>query len=122
MAKTKVTKKSINTKREAKASKEKVVRIPKISWVVKPDGMSLEQWQRALRLQIAREETMSVAVVDERNVPGEYEVWNPLSRQTYKVVYRGEKNETGESHLRIPVPDKQTVNTLLNLVGKLFAK
>jgi len=30
--------------------------------------------------------------------------------------------ETGESHLRIPVPDKQTVSTLLNLVGKLFAK
>ena len=29
--------------------------------------------------------------------------------------------ETGESHLRIPVPDKQTVQTLLNFVGKLFA-
>ena len=28
--------------------------------------------------------------------------------------------ETGESHLRIPVPDKQTVQTLLNFVGKLF--
>ena len=30
--------------------------------------------------------------------------------------------ETGESHLRIPVPDKQTVQALLNFVGKLFAK
>jgi hypothetical protein len=30
--------------------------------------------------------------------------------------------DTGESHLRIPVPDKQTVQTLLNFVGKLFAK
>ena len=29
--------------------------------------------------------------------------------------------ETGESHLRIPVPDKQTVQTLLNFVGKLFS-
>jgi superfamily II DNA/RNA helicase len=28
--------------------------------------------------------------------------------------------ETGESHLRIPVPDKQTVQNLLNFVGKLF--
>jgi hypothetical protein len=28
--------------------------------------------------------------------------------------------ETGESHLCIPVPDKQTVQTLLNFVGKLF--
>jgi len=30
--------------------------------------------------------------------------------------------ETGETHLRIPVPDKQTVSTLLSFVGKLFAK
>ena len=30
--------------------------------------------------------------------------------------------ETGQSHLRIPVPDKETVQTLLSLVGKLFAK
>ena len=29
--------------------------------------------------------------------------------------------ETGESHLRLPVPDKQTVQTLLNFVGKLFS-
>ena len=28
--------------------------------------------------------------------------------------------ETGESTLRIPVPDKQTVTSLLNLVGKLL--
>ena len=31
-------------------------------------------------------------------------------------------DETGETHLRIPVPDKQTVSTLLSFVGKLFAK
>jgi superfamily II DNA/RNA helicase len=30
--------------------------------------------------------------------------------------------ETGQSHLRIPVPDKETVQTLLSLVGKLLAK
>ena len=28
--------------------------------------------------------------------------------------------QTGESTLRIPVPDKQTVTSLLSLVGKLF--
>jgi hypothetical protein len=28
--------------------------------------------------------------------------------------------QTGESTLRIPVPDKQTVTSLLNLLGKLF--
>ena len=66
------------------------MRIPKISWVVKPDGMEIKQWQRALRKQVAAEETMGVSAVDERNVPGEYEVRNPQTRQTYKVVYRGE--------------------------------
>lgn len=73
-------------------TKEKPVRIPKISWVVKPDGMTLKDWQRALRKQIAREETMAVSAVDERNHPGEYEVRNPQTRQTYKVVYRGEQS------------------------------
>ena len=33
---------------------------------------------------------MAVAAVDEKNLPGEYEVRNPQSKQTYKVVYRGE--------------------------------
>jgi superfamily II DNA/RNA helicase len=52
--------------------------------------MTLEEWQRALRKQIAGEETMAVAAVDEKNLPGEYEVKNPQTKQTYKVVYRGE--------------------------------
>jgi hypothetical protein len=30
--------------------------------------------------------------------------------------------KTGESTLRIPVPDKQTVTSLLSLVGKLFGR
>ena len=33
---------------------------------------------------------MAVTAVDEKNLPGEYEVRNPLTKQTYKVVYRGE--------------------------------
>jgi len=30
--------------------------------------------------------------------------------------------QTGQSHLKIPVPDKETVGTLLGALGKLFAK
>lgn len=77
------------TKRKA-GSESRVVRIPKISWVVKPQGMTLVEWQQALRKQVAKEEPMAVAAVDEKNLPGEYEVRNPQSKQTYKVVYRGE--------------------------------
>ncbi|MBQ5551062.1 MAG: ATP-dependent helicase, partial [Bacteroidales bacterium] len=29
---------------------------------------------------------------------------------------------TGQSHLKIPVPDKETVGTILGAIGKLFAK
>ena len=84
------TKKKETTKTKTRKKKSQAVRIPKISWMVKPDGMTLEEWQRALRKQIAGEETMAVAAVDEKNLPGEYEVKNPQTKQTYKVVYRGE--------------------------------
>ena len=90
MASTKTTSKKSSTKDKSAKKKSQAVRIPKISWVVKPDGMEIRQWQRALRKQVAAEETMGVSAVDERNVPGEYEVRNPQTHQTYKVVYRGE--------------------------------
>jgi len=76
--------------RKRNDKKEKAVRIPKISWVVKPERMSLVEWQRALRQQVAREEIMAVKAVDERNLPGEYEVRRPQTQQVYKVVYRGD--------------------------------
>lgn len=89
-----VSKSSVEKKRptgnNTRKNKSQTVRIPKISWVVKPDKMTLEEWQRALRKQIAGEEVMAVAAVDERNLPGEYEVKNPQTKQSYKVVYRGE--------------------------------
>ena len=66
------------------------MRRPKISWLVKPQGMTLVEWQRRLREQVAAEEPMGVSAVDERRLPGEYEVKNPQTRQTYKVVYRGQ--------------------------------
>ena len=88
--KSSTTEKKATTKSNTRKKKSQAVRIPKISWVVKPDGMTLEEWQRALRKQIAGEETMAVVAVDEKNLPGEYEVKNPQTKQTYKVVYRGE--------------------------------
>lgn len=85
------TTKKGTAKRKAGAGSQ-AVRIPKISWVVKPQRMTQVEWQRALRKQIAAEEPMAVAAVDEKNLPGEYEVRNPQTKQTYKVVYRGEES------------------------------
>ena len=39
-----------------KKTKKKATKRTKISWIVKPDGMSLTEWQIALRKQIAQEE------------------------------------------------------------------
>lgn len=55
------------TKSKTRKNKSQAVRTPKISWVVKPDKMTLEEWQRALRKQIAGEEAMAVAAVEKES-------------------------------------------------------
>ena len=80
---------NMQRKRQTKTN-NKPIKQTKISWTVRPQGMSLVEWQRALRRQVAQEELLACRSTDERNLPGEYEVRNPLTRQTYKVVYRGE--------------------------------
>lgn len=76
---------------EKKKTRKKTVR--KLSDVVKPDNMTVEEWQMALRQQSARDEVFAISAVDEKMAPGEYSVRNPNTRQTYKVVYRGEGSQ-----------------------------
>ncbi len=61
----------------------------KIPYLYCPEGMDLKTWQIQLRRQAAKEEKLSIKCVDEDNLPGEYSVLNPKTRQVYKVVYRG---------------------------------
>jgi SNF2 family DNA or RNA helicase len=63
----------------------------KISYYVKPENMTLEEWQVALRRQVAREEKFVCRAVDDNMRPGEYAVEN-AKKQSYKVVYRGAKS------------------------------
>ena len=74
-------------KARSKKTSKKTAKRPKISYTIKPDGMTLEQWQVALRQQVAIEENMGCRPME--GVPGEYVVSNPSSRREYKVVYRG---------------------------------
>lgn len=76
--------KATKTAKRKKATK-------KISYYVKPEKMTLEEWQVALRRQVAREEKFVCRVVDDELNPGEYTVEN-AKKQTYKVVYRGAKS------------------------------
>lgn len=76
-----------------KKTKKKATKRTKISWIVKPDGMSLTEWQIALRKQIAQEEHFGISCIDDKLLPGEYSVKSPKTKQEYKVVYRGAKSE-----------------------------
>ena len=63
------TEKNGTTKKSNRKNNSQVVRIPKISWVVKPDRMSLEEWQRALRKQVAGEK-VKLWIDEEQNATG----------------------------------------------------
>ena len=78
---------NINKGKKKKKGKQKIRK--RISHQVMPKGMNLEDWQVALRRQVAREERLLVTTVDDKLQPGEYMVTNPKNEQQYKVVYRG---------------------------------
>ena len=84
---------STSTKTQEKQSQtEKKKPEARLSNVVKPDNMSLEEWQRTLRRQAAEREMLNVQAVDATLCPGEYRVINPKSREEYKVVFRAENS------------------------------
>ena len=67
-------KKSSTTKRKRR---KRTIHKPKLSWIIKPEKMGLEEWQIKLRQNIAQEEAMVCQAVDDKNFPGEYLVSNP---------------------------------------------
>lgn len=74
----------------AKSNKKKKA---KISYICKPNGMSLSEWQIALREQVATDEHFSIEAVNEKLEPGVYSVKNFMTKSEYKVVYRGAVSE-----------------------------
>ena len=65
----------------------------KVSHIVKPENMSLEEWQIKLRKQVTDIEHFNISCVDDVLCPGEYTVRNPEKNNEYKVVYRGANSE-----------------------------
>ena len=76
------------TKKPKKTNK-RVAASNKLSSTIKPAGLTLVQWQLALRRQMAATERFGIS----SPCPGEYAVNNTLTRQCYKVVYRGANSE-----------------------------
>ena len=65
----------------------------KVSHIVKPAEMTLEEWQIKLRKQVTETEHFNISCVDDELCPGEYIVRNPEKNNEYKVVYRGANSE-----------------------------
>ena len=65
----------------------------KVSHIVKPENMTLEEWQIKLRKQVTDIEHFDISCVDDALCPGEYIVRNPEKNNEYKVVYRGANSE-----------------------------
>ncbi len=86
-----VKKNDDKAKETKKRTSKRKKAVKKISYYVKPEKMTIEAWQTALRKQVAREEHFVCKPVDDKELPGEYTVVN-AKRQTYKVVYRGAKS------------------------------
>ncbi|MCM0721745.1 DEAD/DEAH box helicase [Parabacteroides sp. W1-Q-101] len=66
----------------------------KVSYYRKPEGMTLEEWQIALRKQFAMKSIFLIEPFDS-SLPwnGDFQVINPQSNQKYKVAFRGENSE-----------------------------
>src|SRR5712691_11254347 len=72
----------------------------KLSRLHRPEGMSLEAWQTALRRQFGREQTFQLKNIGGHPIFSEFEVINPQSRNTYRVVIRG--SEPGNNFCSCP--------------------
>lgn len=88
----KTEKNAKNTVTSTKKTTKKKKKV-KVSHIVKPAEMTLEEWQIKLRKQVTETEHFNISCVDDELCPGEYIVRNPEKNNEYKVVYRGANSE-----------------------------
>ncbi|MGH7278004.1 MAG: DEAD/DEAH box helicase [Candidatus Rokuibacteriota bacterium] len=60
-----------------------------MSRLLRPDGLSLDSWQAALRRQFGRDQRFTLKNVGTDAVFSEFHVTNPHTRTTYRVAIRG---------------------------------
>jgi superfamily II DNA or RNA helicase len=88
---------------------DKKGKLPKLSRLVKPEGMSLEDWQIELRRQFGREQPFTLKNLGEEPIFSEFEVTNPLSNSAYRVLIRGAR--PGDNHCSCPDFATNTLGT-----------
>lgn len=83
------------TAKSAKAAKS-----PKLSRLVQPAKMGLEEWQIALRRQYGQEQIFDLRNTGSQKVFSDFQVTNPTTNGTYRVAIRGE--QLGENFCSCP--------------------
>jgi len=78
-----------------KSPKEK-----KLSRLHKPEHMTLEEWQTALRRQFGREQQFQLENLGARKVFSEFRITNPATQSDYRVTIRG--NQPGDNYCTCP--------------------
>lgn len=75
-------------------------KIPLIPYHKKPDNLTLDQWQKALRKQFASTQNFKIDNIGDERVFSDYSVFNPTSGNTYKVAIRSNpsKMENGDNY------------------------
>ena len=86
---------------------EWIAKTKKLSRLRKPENMSLEAWQVALRQQFGREQKLRLKNIGGEAVFSEFEVTNPQTKRTYRVAIRGQA--LGDNYCSCP---DFAVNTL----------
>ena len=81
----------------------------KLSRLKRPDGMSLEEWQRALRRQFGVEQRFQIENLGAEPVFSEFRVTNPESKNSYRVAIRG--SDLGDNFCSCPDFATNTLGT-----------
>ena len=91
----------------------------KLSHLKKPEGMSLEDWQRELRRQFGREQNYRLKNIGEHPIFSEFEVSNPQTQRTYRVHVRGPN--PGDNYCSCPDFATNTLGTCKHVEFALAA-
>lgn len=75
---------------KAKRAASRPREVMKVSRTRKPEEMSLEQWQVALRRQFAEKQDLRIANVGDEPIFSEFQVVNPQTSGQYRVAIRGQ--------------------------------
>ncbi|MCL2073442.1 MAG: SNF2-related protein [Marinilabiliaceae bacterium] len=85
--------------KKRKSNKLQRIRQPetKVSYHRKPENLGLESWQKALRKQFVVDKYFNITKLDGHPVFSDYKVFNPETKNSYKVALRDNKVGTANS-------------------------